>query len=56
MSDNKIPYKMYLTEKELPKFWYNVKAHMKGGHAPFINPATQKPCTKEDLQREFCYE
>ena len=56
MSDNKIPYKMYLTEKELPKFWYNVKAHMKGGHAPFINPATQKPCTKEDLQRVFCDE
>lgn len=56
MSDKKIPYKMYLTEEELPKFWYNVKAHMNGGHAPFINPATQLPCTEKDLQKVFCDE
>ncbi|MDE6398948.1 MAG: TrpB-like pyridoxal phosphate-dependent enzyme [Clostridiales bacterium] len=49
-----IPYKTYLTEEEMPKFWYNVKAHMKNGHAPFLNPATGKPCTKADLQPVFC--
>ncbi|MDE5896812.1 MAG: TrpB-like pyridoxal phosphate-dependent enzyme, partial [Clostridia bacterium] len=43
-----------LTEEEMPKYWYNVKAHMNGAHAPFINPATQRPCTKEDLRAVFC--
>lgn len=49
-----IPYKTYLQEEEMPKYWYNVKAHMKIPHAPFINPATQKPCTKDDLRLVFC--
>lgn len=52
----KIPYKTYLTEEEMPKAWYNVKAHMKGAHEPFLNPATGKPCTKEDLRAVFCDE
>ncbi|MGN1078037.1 MAG: TrpB-like pyridoxal phosphate-dependent enzyme [Candidatus Gallimonas sp.] len=56
MAAKQIPYKMYLTEEEMPKYWYNVKAHMKEQHAPFINPATQKPCTKADLQPVFCDE
>ena len=51
-----IPYKTYLTEEEMPRYWYKVKAHMKGGHAPFINPQTLKPCTKEDLRNVFCDE
>lgn len=54
--DNKIPYKIYLSEEEMPRYWYNVKARMKEQHAPFINPATQKPCTKEDLSPVFCDE
>ncbi len=49
-----IPYKMYLTEEETPRYWYNVKAHMKNAHAPFIDPATQLPCTKEQLSTVFC--
>lgn len=53
-NSKKIPYKMYLTEEEMPRYWYNVKAHMKNDHAPFINPATQKPCTKDDLRPVFC--
>ncbi len=51
-----IPYKVYLTEEEMPKTWYNVKAHMKTQHAPFVNPATQQPCTKADLTPVFCEE
>ena len=51
-----IPYKIYLSEDEMPRTWYNVKAHMKGGHEPFMNPATGKPCTKEDLCGVFCEE
>ena len=51
-----IPYKIYLSEDEMPRTWYNVKAHMNGGHEPFMNPATGKPCTKEDLSGVFCEE
>ena len=31
---HEIPYKIYLTEQEMPKAWYNVKAHMKTQHPP----------------------
>ena len=35
MSDKKnIPYKIYLEEKELPRYWYNVRADMKNKPAP----------------------
>lgn len=56
METKKIPTKIYLTEDEMPKFWYNVKADMKNQHAPFLNPATGKPCTPEDLYPVFCKE
>lgn len=51
-----IPYKMYLSEEDMPKYWYNVKAHMKGAHEPFLDPSTGKPCTKEQLCKVFCEE
>ncbi|MCI2056124.1 MAG: TrpB-like pyridoxal phosphate-dependent enzyme [Oscillibacter sp.] len=54
--DNNIPYKIYLTENEMPKSWYNVRADMKTKPAPLLNPATGKPCTFEDLQPVFCDE
>ena len=52
----KIPYKIYLSEDEIPRQWINVKAFMKEQHAPFLNPATGKPCTKDDLRPVFCDE
>ena len=27
LEENKIPYKIYLSEDELPKQWYNVRGH-----------------------------
>lgn len=54
--ENKIPYKIYLTEDEMPKQWINIKAFMKEQHDEFLNPATLQPCTKEDLQHVFCDE
>ncbi len=51
-----IPYKIFLTEDELPKYWYNVRADMKNKPAPLLNPKTLKPCTFEDLQPVFCDE
>ncbi|MGI6630655.1 MAG: TrpB-like pyridoxal phosphate-dependent enzyme [Bacillota bacterium] len=52
----KIPYKIYLSEEEMPKYWYNMKAVMKELPAPFLNPATYKPCTAEELNQVFCSE
>ena len=51
-----IPYKTYLGEDEVPKFWYNMRADMKKKPAPLIVPATGKPCTAEDLEPVFCKE
>lgn len=50
----KIPYKIYLSEDEMPKQWYNIKADMKTQPAPFLNPATLKPVTADDLKQIFC--
>jgi len=52
----KVPYKIYLNEKELPGFWYNVKAVMKELPPPMLHPGTLKPCTKDDLLPLFCKE
>jgi len=52
----KIPYKIYLSEEEIPKAWYNIRADMKTDHRPMLSPATLKPVTVEDLSPVFCDE
>lgn len=52
----KIPYKIYLEESELPKQWYNVRADMKNKPAPLLNPQTLKPMTAKELSVVFCDE
>ena len=54
MNDNKIPYKIYLEESEMPKAWYNLRADMKNKPAPLLNPATHKPL--DELSGVFCRE
>lgn len=54
MADNKIPYKIYLSESEIPRQWYNLNAVMKIKHEPFLNPATLQPCKPEELKAVFC--
>ena len=54
--DANIPYKIYLSENEIPKEWYNVRADMKNKPAPILNPATMKPVTVEELAPIFCTE
>ena len=56
MAEQKIPYKIYLSEEEMPKAWYNVRADMKTKPAPLVNPATGEPCTADDLRPVFCDE
>ena len=51
-----IPYKIYLTEEELPKAWYNLRSDMKVKPAPLLNPGTLKPLTAEELSPIFCKE
>lgn len=55
-TNEKIPYKIYLEEKEIPKQWYNVRADMKNKPAPLLNPGTLQPMAFEDLRPVFCDE
>ena len=56
MSKQKIPYKIYLNEDEMPTTWYNVRADMKVKPAPLVNPGTLQPMTAADLAPVFCDE
>ncbi len=50
----KIPHRLYLTEDQMPKQWYNLRADMKEKQAPLLNPGTLKPVATEDLYPIFC--
>ena len=52
----KIPYKIYLTENEMPRAWYNLRADMKNKPAPLLNPGTHQPMKAEELSPVFCDE
>ena len=51
-----IPNKIYLTEEEMPKAWYNLRADMKNKPAPLLNPGTHEPMKPEELAPVFCKE
>ena len=55
-NNQKIPYKIYLSENEIPKTWYNVRADMKNKPAPLLNPGTLQPMTAQELSAVFCEE
>lgn len=52
----KIPYKTYLEESEMPKAWYNLRADMINKPEPLVNPGSGKPMTAEELEEVFCSE
>ncbi|MDR1939473.1 MAG: TrpB-like pyridoxal phosphate-dependent enzyme [Clostridiales bacterium] len=56
MNKKNMPTRLYLTEDETPKYWYNLRADMKEQHAPFLHPGTKQPCTENDLTPVFCKE
>ena len=56
MAAKEIPYKIYLSEDEMPRSWYNLRADMKNKPAPLINPGTMKPITLDELSAVFCRE
>ncbi len=51
-----IPYKIYLTENEMPRAWYNLRADMINKPAPLLNPGTHRPMTADELSPVFCDE
>ncbi|MFA6828041.1 MAG: pyridoxal-phosphate dependent enzyme, partial [Saccharofermentanales bacterium] len=53
---SKAPKRIFLTEDEMPKQWYNVRADMKNKPAAMLNPGTLKPITAEELEHVFCSE
>lgn len=54
MKQQSIPYKIYLSEDELPRQWYNVRADMKQKPAPLLDPVTKQPATFDSLRPVFC--
>ena len=56
MKENKIPYKIYLDEDEMPREYLNLKAFMKEKPEPMLDPVTKKPVTLDDLRHVFCDE
>ena len=56
MRENNIPYKIYLSEEEMPRKWYNIRSSMKVKPAPLLNPGTGQPMTARELEAVFCAE
>ena len=56
MSQQNNPYKIYLSENEIPTKWYNLRADMKNKPAPLLNPGTGQPLTAEEMSGIFCEE
>ena len=56
MSINKIPHRLYLSEDQMPKQWYNLRADMAQQPDPLLNPGTLEPLKEEELYPIFCQE
>lgn len=52
----KIPYRINLSENEIPKYYYNLRADMVNKPANPINPKTKKEVTIDELSKIFCNE
>ena len=51
-----IPYKIYLTENQLPKAWFNLRAAMPAKPDPMLHPGTLQQIKHADLLPIFCDE
>lgn len=51
-----VPHRLYLSEDQIPRQWYNLRADMKNAPAPMINPATGRAAALEELYPVFCKE
>ncbi len=48
-----IPHRVYLSEDELPKQYYNIAADMPNLPKPYLNPMTMQPVQPSDLEPLF---
>lgn len=53
MNKKNVPHRIYLTEEQMPKAWYNMRADMKELPDPMLNPATGEPMKEEELYPIF---
>ena len=51
---SKIPHRLYLTEDQMPRQWYNLRADMPEQPDPLLNPGTLRPLAVEELYPIFC--
>lgn len=56
MEGRQIPYKIYLSEEELPRYWYDLRGDMANKPAPMLDPVSHKPVTAQQLEGLFCHE
>lgn len=49
MGSKKDPYRVVLSENEIPDAWYNIMPDLPVPPPPPIHPATREPCTADDL-------
>jgi tryptophan synthase beta chain len=47
-----VPYRVYLSENELPESWYNIRADLKN-LSPYLNPQTKKPVAPDEMLAIF---
>ena len=52
----KIPHRLYLTEDQMPRQWFNLRSAMPEQPDPLIHPCTLRPLDAEDLAPIFCAE
>ena len=52
----KIPHRLYLTEDQLPREWFNLRSAMPAQPDPMLNPGTLEPVREEELYPIFCKE
>jgi tryptophan synthase beta chain len=54
--DTPAPNRLYLSESDVPKRWYNMRADMTTPAPVLLNPGTWRPMTLEELSHVFCAE
>lgn len=55
-SQKHIPHRLYLTEDQMPRQWFNLRSAMKEQPDPLIHPGTLQPLGVADLAPIFCEE
>ncbi|MEA4934327.1 MAG: TrpB-like pyridoxal phosphate-dependent enzyme [Lawsonibacter sp.] len=55
-NQKKVPHRLYLTEEQMPRQWFNLRSAMPSQPDPLLNPGTLQPLAEEELYPIFCQE